>query len=367
MTHNTPYSKQPDYAFWKCAVSNIFYNDLDPAVGFALALTRQTKIASAGSCFAQHIAHYIKASGYNYWIVEQAHSILTASTALHFNYGIFSTRYGNIYTSRQLRQLIDRAFDTFKPVDDVWETADGGAFVDPFRPTVQPGGFSSIIELHQDREYHLNRVRTMFSELDVFIFTLGLTEAWCDSTDGAVYPLCPGVSGGEFTPERHRLLNLSVNDVVNDLTYFCDCMRQINTDFKMILTVSPVPLTATAENRHVLCSTTVSKAVLRLAAEQVASEQPEVQYFPSYEIITSLASRGAYFAPNLRDVTEQGVEHVMRVFFNHVINDDGSSKKHDLQSKRPISQRITLTGMQQVVDAICDEELLDITKSIPSS
>ena len=32
-----------------------------------------------------------------------------------------------------------------------------------------------------------------FRDLDVFVFTLGLTEAWVAKADGAVFPLAPGV------------------------------------------------------------------------------------------------------------------------------------------------------------------------------
>ena len=85
----------------------------------------------------------------------------------------------------------------------------------------------------------------------------------------------------------------------------------------MILTVSPVPLTATAEDRGVLVSTTLSKSVLRVAAEEISRERDYVAYFPSYEIVTGNYTRGAYFGEDLRSITEAGVAHVMRLFMKH--------------------------------------------------
>jgi hypothetical protein len=41
-----------------------------------------------------------------------------------------------------------------------------------------------------------------------------------------------------------------------------------------------------------------------------------VDYFPSYEIITHPAYRGRFFAPNLRSVLPEGVDHVMTQFFH---------------------------------------------------
>ena len=40
----------------------------------------------------------------------------------------------------------------------------------------------------------------MFEQSEIFIFTLGLTEAWRSKKDGAVFPLAPGVSAGSFDP-----------------------------------------------------------------------------------------------------------------------------------------------------------------------
>ena len=132
------------------------------------------------------------------------------------NYGVFSARYGNIYTSRQLLQTIQRAYGLFTPQDDAWPAADG-RMVDPFRPTIQPNGFSCLAELHADRRQHLAAVRRMVEELDVLVFTLGLTETWYAKADGAVYPICPGVSGGSFDPARHGFINLRVSEVISDL------------------------------------------------------------------------------------------------------------------------------------------------------
>ena len=65
----------------------------------------------------------------------------------------------------------------------------------------------------------------------------------------------------------------------------------------MILTVSPVPLVATAAGKHVLVATTYSKSVLRVACEEVCQKAADVMYFPSYEIITGNYNRGSYSSP----------------------------------------------------------------------
>jgi hypothetical protein len=216
-------------------------------------------------------------------------------------------------------QLLRRAYGRFAPRDDVWARADGRLF-DPFRPTIQPDGFPTRREYDLDRRRHFAAVRRLFEEVDVFVFTLGLTECWCAADDGAAYPLCPGVAAGEFDPARHVFHNFSLEEVVADLDAFLAELRAVNPQARLLLTVSPVPLAATAEPRHVWTSTTLSKAVLRLAAEEM-SRRPGVAYFPSYEIVTAPSARGAYFEPDLRSVTPAGVDHVMRLFARHLIDE----------------------------------------------
>lgn len=54
-----------------------------------------------------------------------------------------------------------------------------------------------------------------------------------------------------------------------------------------------------------------SKAILRAACDEIVQQDEGVDYFPSYEIITSQSVAGRFYGPNLRDVTEEGVATVM--------------------------------------------------------
>jgi hypothetical protein len=352
-----PYTGIPAYARWDRGVATPAAVDVDPVVRFPFNLTVDQPIVTAGSCFAQHIARYLKESGFNFLVTEPGHPVLDADIARAFNYGVFSARFGNIYTSRQLEQLFRRAYGTFVPADTVWETS-SGRVVDPFRPTIQPNGFSTREELEADRRQHLAAVRRAFETLDVFIFTFGLTECWAAVADGAVFPLAPGVAGGTFDASRYTFLNLGVDEVVSDMKRFIAALREVNPRSKVILTVSPVPLIATAVDRHVLVSTTYSKAVLRVAAEALVQALEGVAYFPSYEIVTGNFSRGRYFADDLRSVTESGVEHVMSLFFRHATTGGGPLRADEAQAL-PVTSPLA-SEIEKAVDVLCDEELLTL-------
>ncbi len=347
-----PYRSLPASAFWRKAVAGVAIQNVDPVgdVGFTIRST--DRVATAGSCFAQHIARHLRAAGFHFLVTETAHPIVPPEQAELFGYGLFTARYGNIYTARQLLQLFQRAYGLFVPAVDAWQEVDG-RWTDPFRPQIQPGRFLSRAELEADRAHHFGCIRRAFKELDVFVFTLGLTESWSSRQDDAVYPLCPGVGGGTFDPERHVFRNASAAEIGADLISFVDLLRGVNPAARIILTVSPVPLVATASGQHVLTATTYSKAALRVAADEVSRQRRDVAYFPSFEIITGNFNRGAYFAEDCRSVTEDGVEHVMRTFLRHCT--EGAT----VTPPQPAPVDPHTARMKQLVKIVCDEEALD--------
>jgi hypothetical protein len=349
---NHPYADAPDYRRWRQAVALTPPQDVDPVITVPFRITQSDRIVSAGSCFAQHIARRLVQNGFNYLVTEMAHPLLPAEVAEAFGYGLYSARYGNVYTARQLLQLLHRAYGRYQPRDDVWE--DNGRYFDPYRPSIQTNGFATRREFELDRQRHFAAVRRAFETMDVFVFTLGLTECWCSVEDGAVYPTCPGTVAGQFDPTRHAFVNLTATDVVADMRAFVAEVRTLNPKVKIVLTVSPVPLVATAEDRHVLPCTVYSKSVLRVAAEEIAT-LPEVIYFPAFEIVTGSFSRGRYFAEDCRSVTEEGVSHVMRVFFKHLAPE--GQVETVVKAAPTIDPH--LEHSLAVVAAICDEERLD--------
>jgi hypothetical protein len=355
MTRTHPYAALPDRAYWRRAVAEAPLGPDLVAPDF-LRLTPDDRIATAGSCFAQHIGRHLAAAEFGYLVTEAAHPIVPADLAREAGYGIFTARYGNIYTTLQLLQLIERAYGRFHPGEAVWEAADG-SLVDPYRPTIQPGGFGSVAELEADRAQHLACVREALETLDVFIFTLGLTEAWVSARDGAAFPLCPGVAGGQFDPALHRFHNLRVGEVREQLGSFIERLRAVNPRARVLLTVSPVPLTATAAGGHVLAATTYSKAVLRVAAQEAADELADVHYFPSYEIVTGPQAQGRFYADNLREVTPAGVAQVMAIFLQAVAG-VAAPEPADLPDLRPAADP-SLAAAAGWVEAMCDEAMLD--------
>ncbi len=198
----------------------------------------------------------------------------------------------------------------------------------------------------------------MFETMDVFVFTLGLTESWRSKRDGAVFPLAPGVAAGKMLSSQYEFVNFTYEQVVDDMETFLSRLAAINPRARVVLTVSPVPLIATYENRHVLVSTTYSKSVLRTAAERVAAGKAHVAYFPSYEIVTGAFTRGAYFDDDLRSIRPEGVEHVMSLFVRHYT--DSSIIESELTAKDiPPTELAQIAEARKAAEVVCDEVWMD--------
>lgn len=305
-------------------------------------ITPTTRLVSAGSCFAHALAAYLQERSYHYLISEPGPPWLSAEQAQQFHYGQYSARYGHIYTVRQFWQLLQRAWGMLVPVDDCWQTADG-SWVDALRPGIQPGGFISPEEMRADRQRHLACVRQALSEAEVLIFTLGLTECWYSRVDGTVYPVCPGRRYGQFDPARYAFHNLTLAEVVADLRASLDFLSALNPSLRWILTLSPVPLAATAEPRHVLEATGYSKAVLRVAIEEIRREYAQVDYFPAWEWVQYDAARA--FGPDRRSVRADMVSALMTRF------------ERGFVSKQPLAAPRREATVPQVFQP-CDEEML---------
>ena len=346
----TPYTGLPDYHFWRRSVASVEAHLLDPVVKARFSIAPSDRIATAGSCFAQHIARRLRALGDYYLIAEDGAHLPEAERAKR-QYGVFSARYGNIYTAAQLWQLWREAYGEWAPDEPVWRTP-GGGWIDPLRPSVEL--FNSAEETKDDRRRHLAAVRGIFESCNILVFTLGLTEAWRSRIDGTVYPLAPGVAGGIYDPERYGFVNFTPGEVEESLTLFLEAVKLRNPALRVILTVSPVPLAATYEDRSVLVSTTYSKAALRVAAEAMIRRYDWIDYFPSYEIITGSPTGGLYYREDDREVNSLGVAHVMRLFERHYINNAGVAT-----AENPWCA----PGLAEAETILCDEALIDSLKS----
>lgn len=351
----TPYDSLPRQNFWKASALLAGEVEVDFDSGRKFTFAAESTFATAGSCFAHHFSRHLAARGGKLFVAEDRHPLIPAER--EHGFGVFSARYGNIYTVRHLRELIDQALRLRDTVCEFARRQDG-RWVDMLRPRAIPMGFASPEHAGADRQYHLHAVRQMIKELDVLVFTLGLTESWENFQQSYSYPVVPGAVAGEFSPDRHRFINYSFGQVVADLRDVIELIGGVNPDARILLTVSPVGLVATAEKRNVMVSTSASKSILRAAVDEVVRECPAVDYFPSFEIVTGPYGRGRYWAEGCREVTNRGVEVVMEVFMQSRLRALGETPGQQPVrvpgSDAPLDDRL-----QAALESECDEQFLD--------
>ena len=345
----TPYSDLPKSAFWKTGVAQENPFLIEGIYKKKFNISSNEKIATAGSCFAQHITRHLRKNGYNILDVELPPSRLSDNLHQKFGYSMYSARYGNIYTVRQLLQLAQEVAGEWTPQNFIWQK--NQKFYDALRPTVEPNGLDSPEEVLEHRQFHISRVKKLFEDLDVFIFTFGLTEMWTHKESATVFPTCPGTLVGEFDENIYEFRNAQFGEVLSDFNLFQRLLKKIRSGrpFKILLTVSPVPLTATASGQHVLASTIFSKSTLRSVAGQLSTNRAHIDYFPSFEIVTNPRNQSNSFADNLRSVRDETVENVMDHFFvEHPVI---QVKKGDFPSYQ--------SGVMSKEDVQCEEAMLE--------
>jgi hypothetical protein len=250
--------------------------------------------------------------------------------------------FGNIYTTRQMKQWLEFFLRRRKWSDQTLYQDNENLSYDYLLPHFDP--VSSPVELSRKRHMIREEFISQISIANVFIFTCGLTELWSTRL-GEVLTICPGTVFGEYDPKAHYFQNLDFGDILEDLSKIEEYISEFNPNIKFIYTISPVPLTATAEDEHVLVATCFSKSKLRAAVGEHVRKSKDSKYFPAYELITHSNVGDWRFESNLRSVSTNGVEYVMRHGF-----------KEEMKNARLINKQDDYSNS---IDIHCEEEKLE--------
>ena len=284
------------------------YNQL-PFVKRHPLVTKQTPIGSAGSCFAQEIAKVFQQEEYNYIVTERnddpAAGMIVDNYQRGDKYAIACANYGILFNTPSFKQLAQRAFGT-RPTQKILFQRDDGLWLDPYRENV---GFVHQKAYMNDYQNHIDATRKALEQSEVFIITLGLNECW-ELHDGSYLSRNP--QRQVYALAKHRTLTVQEN--VDNIQAFFDLVREHNPNFKLIITLSPIPFLATGhgDTQHVITANTHSKSVLRVAAQQLVDENPDMYYLPSYELVTQCIKDP--WQEDDRHVTVDTVKQVVNLF-----------------------------------------------------
>ena len=272
-------------------------------------MTKATPIGSAGSCFAAELSKVLQEERFNYTISERITDPDSPVIVDGYTPGEdivkFCANYGIIFNSPSFTQLAEKAFNKNKQ-QKLLIPVQGGLYTDPYRENVF---FKSVKAYKDDYQNHVEALKQTFLTCEVFVITLGLNECWM-LKDGTVLSRNPK-SGMEHLI-KHKILTVSEN--VAYIQKFFDIIKEHNPKFKLIVTLSPIPFLATGRGNthHVIEANTHSKAVLRVAAEELVQNNEDIYYLPSYELVTECSQQP--WEADHRHVTHETVKRVINMF-----------------------------------------------------
>jgi len=250
-------------------------------------VNQNTRVATIGSCFAEEIVRVLSDRGFE--------------IAMHPS--------GLWYNTFSIAQEFEHMFQE-SPYEEepLWHTNDG-FWIHPFKDYHKK--FSSREELLGWSNQIDLRAKKLFTEADVIVITLGLTEIWESIRTGNIFTQLPPPDIFEQGVARFRPSTFQEN--LANLERVYSLIRK-NGSAKIIITVSPVPLYATFRNLDVRIANNISKSTLRTAVAEIVEAHEDVYYFHSYEIVTAVDYPGMFMKEDKRHVREMGVELIMDEF-----------------------------------------------------
>jgi len=248
-------------------------------------ITRKHRITAFGSCFAENVRRYLEAEKY---------SVATEGTR---NSYVVTCGFG-INTTFSVRQQFDWAWLGRKFEEDLW--------------------WDEGKNLNKPLEDVREETRALFDQTDVFIITFGLSEVWYSMETGEVF--WRAVPDDHFDPERHGFRLSTVEENRDNILWIRDLIRMRRPDAAIIFSLSPVPLLATFRPVSCITADAVSKAILRVALDDVMRIRPSddlLFYFPSYEMVTRYFQDP--FIDDNRHPRKEHIQEIMRTFHRHFL------------------------------------------------
>jgi GSCFA family len=258
-----------------------------PAQKALFECSYKTPILAIGSCFAENMGTRL--------------SDLRVPTCIN----PFGILYNPISIASCLTYLVTNSFFTEK---DIFETQDlwhswqhHGKFSSPKKDEILRGVNESITDARQ-----------FLKTANRLIVTLGTANVFIEKHSGQVVANCHKMPASCFHHKR-----LSVEEVVESLSSIFNKIFSQNSDFQVIVTVSPI--------RHIkdgLIENQRSKAVLLLAIDKICELFPLVHYFPSYEIMMDDLRDYRFYEPDMIHPTQQAIDYIWQIFSDTYFTDE---------------------------------------------
>lgn len=239
---------------------------------FSLALGGGARVFTIGSCFARNIEEALLPLGAvlptrRFAPPKSEYPNRPSGLLNEFNPGAVA------------RRILD-AFDGLEsPAETIVPSGTGHADL------LLVGGGDVTLERALARRQEIADIYRDLPGADATIVTLGLAECWFDRRTGRYLNRAPPFGMATSEPGRFEFRRLGVTQSLALLVPAFE--RLAEAGMKTIVSVSPVPLSTTFTPNDAMVADGYSKSVLRVCADELARSFPNVDYFPSLEIVRS--------------------------------------------------------------------------------
>lgn len=242
-------------------------------------IDKSSVVTAFGSCFAQNISDWLLREGYN----VLGKKLNLKSHIIRFGDGIVNTF--------SIREQLEWAFENKSLVDGLWF-----------------GGDKEIVTPDESVRENTAELLRMTSTL---IITLGLSEIWYDKQSGRAF--WRAIPASMFDDAHHGFRLTTVAENRDNLLAICDLVKKHVPRCNLIFTLSPIPLMATFRPVSCITANSVSKAILRVALDELMARNIDnVYYFPSYELVKEVFPDP--YLPDNRHVKPELIAQIMRIF-----------------------------------------------------
>ena len=273
------------------------------------SFSKETTFFMIGSCFARGLESVLNGKGFK--VLSLTDEFSQWKTVNDKVKPIGAT---NRYNTGSILNDFCWAMDPDTPFpEEAYAPYKSGTFIDlHMNPQLPPASLDEI----KARRAVWNKVTANLRNADVVTITLGLIEVWRDKQLDLICNTTPDGYVHRSNPGRFSFEILDYNDNLENLEKIHQLMAKYGKDgWRLVVTVSPVPLLRTFTNKDIIQANTYSKSVLRAAAEAFADRHDNVDYFPSYEIVMN-SKKKITWTDDKRHIHGKFTQKIMEQFFS---------------------------------------------------
>jgi hypothetical protein len=268
-------------------------------------ISYETPVLSAGSCFA----------------------VVMGQRMIENKLKVSSNPFGVIFNPVSLFRLLNYSLERKFP--EISSYVEG---LDQFYNLELHSDFASpkLEQLVFEVEEAIVHTGEFLKETKWLIITLGTAWVYQKVDTGLLVANCHKLPSHLF----HKKL-LSVEEIVSSFSKTYKNIKAKHPDINFIITVSPV--------RHIkdtLELNSVSKSVLRLAADQLETAFDDVDYFPSYEIMTDDLRDYRFYKKDMIHPTEVAEDYIWGKFTHKYFSEEALQMMQEWQQlKKAVHHR----------------------------